>query len=164
MASSGVRVSAQRPPAMPKMTRTRTRNAFRALDSMTRSSRDGLGRSVGEAPPHSLAETPRRRDADSALPYSGSPIAFSGGSSDMVISPWLIPSPGLQRALHFGLGVDEEVGAGHHALVFVQPGHYLVELAVLAAEFDEARLESAFAFVHENDVAFSGGGHRGQRH
>src|SRR5205807_7133908 len=37
-----------------------------------------------------------------------------------------------------------------------QPGFEIVNVAVLAAKLDEARLEFAFAFVHESDVALAG--------
>src|SRR5947207_10902473 len=86
MASSGVFVSAQMPPAMPKTTRMMMRKAFRELDSMMRSSRNDSGRDgesacrgVGDSPPLAGSPVPRFADA---------PSSFFRRLSDMVISPW----------------------------------------------------------------------------
>src|SRR6185295_14966111 len=119
MASSGVCVSAQMPPATPNTVRIRIRNALRALASMSRSMNVGalecwsVGISAGFIP---------------SLLRSNTPV--------------------LQRALHFGFGIDQEVGAGNHALSFRQSGRYGVVVAVFSAELDEPRFQSAFALVH----------------
>src|SRR5207302_5920474 len=129
MASSGVWVSAQMPPATPKTVRMRIRNALRALASMMRST------SVG------VLE------------------CWSVGVWVALIIPSLLRSitPVLQRALHLGFGVDQEVGAGNNSLPFLESGRHRVVIAVFPPEFDETRLQHAFTFVHEDHVAFAGG-------
>ncbi len=59
--------------------------------------------------------------------------------------------------MHFGFGIDEEVGAGDDLLAFAQAGFDGVEVSEGAPDFDEARLEFALAFVDENEVARAGG-------
>src|SRR5437016_14004582 len=68
----------------------------------------------------------------------------------------LARSPRLQRALDFGFGVNEEVGAGDNAFAVGQPGLDFVHVAVLPAKFDESRLQFAVAFIHKSDVALAG--------
>src|SRR5438874_908502 len=129
MASSGVCVSAQMPPAMPNSVRIRIRNALRALASMMRST------------------------------SFGAPECWSVEVSVSIITPSLLGSltPILHSALHFGLGVDEEVGAGNNTLALLQSSRYRVVIAIFASEIDETRLQPAFAFVHENRTALAGG-------
>src|SRR6266403_4160145 len=130
MASSGVRVSAQIPPATPKTLRMMTRNGLRALASIMRSSRNGFFCVIADV----------------------EPVAVS-----MRLFPLALP--GLKRALHLRFGVDEEVGTGDDALGFVEAGFDLVVIAELAAQLDKARLQSTLAFVHENDIPLAGGQH-----
>src|SRR5437762_14351940 len=74
-----------------------------------------------------------------------------------------ILSPRLQSALHLGLGINQEVGAGDDPFRFVQARLDFVEVSIFATEFDEARLKFAFAFIHENDVTLAGRQHSGHR-
>src|SRR5260370_37442656 len=139
MASSGVCTSAQPPPRMPKIVRIITRNGFRALASMMRSSKRGrVGVSVC------------RRVGESLCPAF---VSVSRGPSGIVI----LPSPRLQRPLDLGLGVDEEVGAGDNAFGFFQPGNDRVIVDVLPAQLDQPRFQFAFALIDEADVVLAGG-------
>src|SRR5260370_25281906 len=124
MASSGVRVSAQIPPATPKTLRMMTRNGLRALASIMRSSRNGFFGVIADVELVSVS---------------------------MRLFPLALP--GLKRALHLRFGVDEEVGTSDDALGFVAAGFDLIVIAELAAQLDAARLESTLAFVHEKHMA-----------
>src|SRR5258708_33638003 len=68
-------------------------------------------------------------------------------------------SPGFQRTLRFRLGVDQEIGARYDALVFLETGRDRIDVAKLAAEFDEARLELTATLVHQYDVMCAGTEH-----
>src|SRR6267143_738267 len=135
MASSGVCVSAQMPPATPNTVKMRIRNALRALASMMRST------SVG------VLE------------------CWSVGVWVALIIPSLLRSitPVLQRALHFGFGVDQEVGAGNNSLPFLQSRRHRVVVTIFSAELDETRLQLACAFAHKAHVVFAGGHDRAAR-
>src|SRR5262245_18938105 len=109
IASSGVLVSAQIPPAIPNTTRMMMRNALRALDSMMRSRRNSFLRSEGAA-------------------------AEAGVGVSMCFLPWALP--GFQCALHLCLRVNKEVAARDDALGFLQTGLHLVEVAVFATQFN----------------------------
>src|SRR5258708_4097454 len=117
MASSGVRCSAQMPPATARTARMKIRKALRALAAMTRSM------SVG-----------------------------AGGVGCMGL-------PGFEGTLHFRLGIDQEVGARHHPLTFLQAGSDSINVARLAGDLDVARFQFAAALVHENDVVLPAGRH-----
>src|SRR2546421_6613389 len=119
MASSGVRLSAQIAPAMPNAVRMRTRNGLRALASMIFSRRNGFA-------------------------WTGAMESWSFGVMGSGIG-----SPGFEGALNLRFGVNQEVGAVDNALAIRQPGLEFVNVAVLAAKFEEAWFEFAVAFVHE---------------
>src|SRR5258708_7525049 len=107
MASKGVRVSAQIAPAMPKMVRMITKKALRALASMTRSSRKGLG---------------------------GTGL-LDGWITGLVGSD--IRLPGFESALDLCFGINEEIRAGDNSLAFLHSRLHFVDVTVFAAEFDE---------------------------
>src|ERR1035438_1586957 len=74
---------------------------------------------------------------------------------------WRKPgSPGFQGALHLGLGVDEKVGAAHHALARAQACGHLVDVAELSAELEKPGLEPSGALVDKGDVVPAGRQHR----
>src|SRR6266446_8542881 len=136
MASSGVCSSAQRPPAMPKIVRMRTRNGFRALASMMRSrSRGRVGvsvcRRIGESPSPAFVSVSRDSSGIDILPVAR------------------LLSPRLQCPLYLGLGVDEEVGAGDNPFGFLQPGNDRVIVDRLPAQFHQPRFQFAFALIDE---------------
>ena len=102
---------------MPKIVKMTTRNALRALASMMRSSRKGLG-----------------------------------DTEFVVHSVRSLRSPRFQRALHLGFGINQKIGAVDDPFIFFQTGLHFKEIAIFAAKFDKARLQSAAAFVHKNYV------------
>src|SRR5438067_1138407 len=71
-------------------------------------------------------------------------------------------SPRPQRPLHLGFGINQEIGAGDDALAFFEAASNLVIVAEFSAQLDKARLEFAFALIHESDVALPGGDHRAE--
>src|SRR5260370_38524514 len=104
MASSGVRLSAQIPPATPKTLRMMTRNGLRALASIMRSSRNGFFCVIADV----------ERLAASMRLF---PLAL----------------PGLKRALHLRFGVEWEVGTGDDAPGCVYAGFDLCGMPDLPA-------------------------------
>src|SRR5438128_1555545 len=124
MASNGVCVRAQMPPAMPNTARIRMRKVLRALASMSRS------RSGGGAECCSV----------------GVLVAFT--------FPLLLHSltPVLHCALHLGLGINQEVGAGHNPVILLEAREQGVVVAILSTQLDKARLQHALAFIHEDQI------------
>src|SRR5580693_3240068 len=64
--------------------------------------------------------------------------------------------PRFQCALNLSLGIDQKICACDDTFVFLQAGFDFVEIAVLAAKVDEARLDLSFAFVHEGNIVQAG--------
>src|SRR5437016_1715987 len=116
MASRGVRISAQMAAPMPKSVSRMTRKGLRALVSMIRSS-SGVECRASE------------RGACSGIGAIGESEGITIQFAIFVVSVSLhvptlltLPSPLLQRPLNLGLGVNQEICAGDHALAFGEAG------------------------------------------
>lgn len=70
----------------------------------------------------------------------------------------------LQRGLEVALGVDQEVGARHHALARLQARQHLDAVAEAAAQSDLARGVAARGRLNEHDLPRAAVDHGGRRH
>jgi len=59
----------------------------------------------------------------------------------------------VQRALHFGFGINEEICARNDALAFGETTFHFVVVADLLAQLDNTWLEFAAAFINKGNLA-----------
>src|ERR1700686_636345 len=82
-----------------------------------------------------------------AFGYSGL-STFRGGRREIV-----------QRALHFGFGIDEEICACDNSFAFGETTLHFVVVADLLTQLDNTWLEFAAAFIDKGDLARAGRHH-----
>src|SRR3954465_10505136 len=60
--------------------------------------------------------------------------------------------PGFQCTLHLRIGINQEVRTAYDVVPFGESLCHSVTVAKLPPQFDKARLQLAFAFVHKNNI------------